>query len=128
MSHEAFTTIHRTIARARGEDHLSHAAGAGRVRSPLPPEGRRRLLRGAEVLEGTMGLRGRVPPHRRARGIGGLEIYPFIADWLRDELDGRHPRDLNKIVLVPQKRGMGPYEAPVESLNLPRRAVPKKDL
>lgn len=59
-------------------------------------------------------------------GIGGLDIYPFIADWLRDELDGRHPPDLNKIVLVPQKRGAGPYEAPVDSLNLPRRAGLKK--
>ncbi len=55
-------------------------------------------------------------------GIGGLEIYPFIADWLRDELDGRHPDDLDKTVLVSKKRGAGPYEVPVGSLNLPRRA------
>jgi dipeptidyl aminopeptidase/acylaminoacyl peptidase len=61
-------------------------------------------------------------------GIGRLEIYPFIADWLRDELDERHQRDLNKIVLVPQKRGTGPYEAPIKSLSLPHRAIPKKDL
>ena len=59
-------------------------------------------------------------------GIGGLEIYPFIADWLLDELDGRHPPGPNKMVLVPQKKGVGPYEAPVESLNLPRRAGLKK--
>jgi dipeptidyl aminopeptidase/acylaminoacyl peptidase len=54
-------------------------------------------------------------------GIGGLEIYPFIADWLRDELDGRHPTDLHKIVLVPQKGGAGPYETPIDTLDLPRR-------
>jgi hypothetical protein len=59
-------------------------------------------------------------------GIGGLEIYPFIADWLRDELDGRHPPDLNRTVLVPKKRGAGPYEAPVSSLSLPGRASLKK--
>lgn len=53
-------------------------------------------------------------------GIGGIEIYPYIADWLRDELDGKHPKDLNKTVLVKQKSGAGPYEAPTDSLNLPR--------
>jgi dipeptidyl aminopeptidase/acylaminoacyl peptidase len=59
-------------------------------------------------------------------GIGRLEIYPFIADWLRDELDGRHPANLNKTVLVPQKSGAGPYEAPTDSLNLPGRVGLKK--
>jgi dipeptidyl aminopeptidase/acylaminoacyl peptidase len=59
-------------------------------------------------------------------GIARLEIYPFIADWLRDEVDGRHPADLNKIILVPQKIGAGPYESPVDSLNLPGRAKSQK--
>jgi len=54
-------------------------------------------------------------------GIGGLEIYPFMADWLRDELDGKHPPNLNKIMLIPQKSGAGPYERPVDTLNLPRQ-------
>jgi len=54
-------------------------------------------------------------------GIAGLEIHPFMADWLRDALDGRLPADLNKIVLVRQKSGAGPYDPPVESLYLPGR-------
>jgi dipeptidyl aminopeptidase/acylaminoacyl peptidase len=53
-------------------------------------------------------------------GIGGIEIYPYIADWLRDELDGKHPKTLNKTILVKQKSGLGPYEAPTDSLNVPR--------
>jgi dipeptidyl aminopeptidase/acylaminoacyl peptidase len=55
-------------------------------------------------------------------GIGQLDIYPFMADWLRDALEGRHDSNLRKIVLVPQQKGAGPYEAPVDSLRLPRRA------
>jgi dipeptidyl aminopeptidase/acylaminoacyl peptidase len=53
-------------------------------------------------------------------GIGGIEIYPYIADWLRDDLDGKHPKDLNKTILVKQKSGAGPYDAPTNSLSLPR--------
>jgi dipeptidyl aminopeptidase/acylaminoacyl peptidase len=53
-------------------------------------------------------------------GIGGIEIYSYIADWLRDELDGKHPKDLNKTVLVKQKSGAGPYEVPTDSLSIPR--------
>lgn len=55
-------------------------------------------------------------------GIAGLNIYPFMADWLRDALDGKHPTDLRKIVLIHQDRGPGPYTAPVRSLYLPGRA------
>ena len=55
-------------------------------------------------------------------GIGQLDIYPFMADWLRDALEGRHDPNLNKIVLVPQQKGTGPYETPVDSIHIPRRA------
>ena len=54
-------------------------------------------------------------------GIAKLNIYSFMADWLRDSLDAKHPSDLNKIVLVQEKSGAGPYEVPVKSLNLPHR-------
>ena len=54
-------------------------------------------------------------------GIAKLNIYSFMADWFRGSLDDKHPSDLNKIVLVPEKSGAGPYEAPVKSLNLPHR-------
>lgn len=54
-------------------------------------------------------------------GIAGLELHFFLADWVRDALDGKLPANLNRIVLIPQKRGAGPYEAPAESLYLPGR-------
>jgi len=53
-------------------------------------------------------------------GIGGIEIYPYIADWIRDELDGKHPISLNRKVLVRQKSGSGPYDLPTETLHIPR--------
>jgi len=54
------------------------------------------------------------------QGIGGIEIYPYIADWLRDELDGKHTKTLDKTILVKQKSGLGPYEAPIDHLDIPR--------
>ena len=58
-------------------------------------------------------------------GIAGLEIYPFMADWVKDALDGKLPSDLRKIVLVPQKSGAGPYSPPrpLEDLLLPGRGA-----
>ena len=55
-------------------------------------------------------------------GIAGLEIYPFMADWVNDALENRLPSDLHKVVLIPQKSGAGPYSPPVEDLLLPGRA------
>jgi dipeptidyl aminopeptidase/acylaminoacyl peptidase len=57
-------------------------------------------------------------------GIAGLEIYPFLADWLRDALAGRFAANHRKIVLVPQKSGAGPYSAPVSSVYMPDREKP----
>jgi alpha-beta hydrolase superfamily lysophospholipase len=54
-------------------------------------------------------------------GIAGLEIYPFLADWLRDALSGRFPPDHRKIVLIPQRGAAGPYSAPVASVYVPDR-------
>jgi pimeloyl-ACP methyl ester carboxylesterase len=53
-------------------------------------------------------------------GIGGIEIYSYLADWLRDELNGKHPKGLNRTVLIRQKSGAGPYDFSIDSLNLPR--------
>ncbi len=53
-------------------------------------------------------------------GIGGIEIYPYIADWIKDELDGKHPKNLNRKVLIRQKSGSGPYDQPTDTLNIPR--------
>lgn len=54
-------------------------------------------------------------------GMGGLEIYPFLADWLADALAGRLPADLRKLVLVPQNTGAGPYSPEVRTVYLPGR-------
>ena len=54
-------------------------------------------------------------------GIARLEIYPYLADWLRDALGGRFARDHRKIVLVPQRSGAGPYSAAVPSVYVPDR-------
>ncbi len=54
-------------------------------------------------------------------GIGGLEIYPFLADWLRDALGGRIEPGHNKVVLVPQKSGLGPYGDAGRPLTIPGR-------
>jgi len=54
-------------------------------------------------------------------GIAGLEIYPFLADWLRDALAGRFARDHRKMVLVPQRSGAGPYSGAVPSVYVPDR-------
>ncbi|HET7036441.1 MAG TPA: alpha/beta fold hydrolase [Thermomicrobiaceae bacterium] len=54
-------------------------------------------------------------------GIADLEIFPFMADWVKDALEGKLPADLNKLVLIPQNHGAGPYTPPVPSLYLPGR-------
>ena len=54
-------------------------------------------------------------------GIAGLELHQFMGDWVKDALGGRLPADLDKVVLVPQKTGAGPYTAQVESIYLPGR-------
>jgi pimeloyl-ACP methyl ester carboxylesterase len=54
-------------------------------------------------------------------GIAGLDIHQFMADWVKDGLDGKLPSDLNIVRLIPQKSGAGPYSPHVESLYLPER-------
>jgi hypothetical protein len=54
-------------------------------------------------------------------GIAGLEVHPYMADWVRDALAGKHPADLNRIVVVKQKSGAGPYDDAVSSVYLPER-------
>lgn len=54
-------------------------------------------------------------------GIAELHVQTVMADWVKDALDGKLAKDLNKIVLIPQKTGAGVYEPPAESLYLPNR-------
>ena len=53
--------------------------------------------------------------------LGGLDIYPFLADWLWDALEGRFPEGHAKEILVRQD-GLGPYEEQVPGYWLPERA------
>lgn len=54
--------------------------------------------------------------------LGGLDIYPFLADWLRDALDGRFQAGHQKEILIRQD-GVGPYEEQVAGYWLPERAA-----
>lgn len=54
--------------------------------------------------------------------LGGLDIYPFLADWLRDALGGRFQAGHTKEVLIRQD-GVGPYEEQVAGYWLPERAA-----
>lgn len=53
--------------------------------------------------------------------LGGLDIYPFLADWLRDALDGKFQPGHTKELLIRQD-GLGPYEEQVPGYWLPERA------
>lgn len=41
--------------------------------------------------------------------LGGLSLYPFLADWLKTALEGRLPANLNRKVLIHPSYGAGPY-------------------
>jgi pimeloyl-ACP methyl ester carboxylesterase len=60
---------------------------------------------------------------RGLENFGGerVEFFGFLADWLRDALAGKKPADLNRVVLVRQKDGAGPYDPPTPGLLLPER-------
>jgi len=53
--------------------------------------------------------------------LAGLEVHPFVADWLRDALGGRKPRDLKREVILREKAGTGPYEQQLADYRLPGR-------
>jgi len=53
--------------------------------------------------------------------LGGMDAYPFMADWLADALSGRIASDHRRLVVLPQRDGAGPYQAPVDSPYIPDR-------
>ena len=60
------------------------------------------------------------PRHRP--NFGGLDFYGFLADWIRDALDGKIPDDHKKEILVPERSGPGPYvEQITGGFRLPER-------
>jgi len=53
--------------------------------------------------------------------LAGLDVHPFVADWLRDALGGKKPRDLKREVILREKAGSGPYEQQLVDYRLPGR-------
>jgi pimeloyl-ACP methyl ester carboxylesterase len=58
---------------------------------------------------------------RNTSNFGNADFYGFLADWLADALAGRKPADLDKVVIVGQKDGKGPYGEPARGVYLPQR-------
>lgn len=58
---------------------------------------------------------------RNTSNFGGIDYYPFLADWLRAAMDGKKPAGLDRKVLVRQGGGLGPYGPEVEHIDLPGR-------
>jgi dienelactone hydrolase len=61
---------------------------------------------------------------RPSRNLGGGNADTFIADWLKDALTDKLPKDLNRIRFVHDRTGQGPYSpeiAGVEDIFLSRR-------
>jgi hypothetical protein len=58
---------------------------------------------------------------RGTANFGHADFYGFLANWLRDALEGRMPRDLDRVVLEGQKDGPGPYGEAVRGVHLPER-------
>ncbi|HYU18812.1 MAG TPA: hypothetical protein VEQ11_08965, partial [Chloroflexota bacterium] len=53
---------------------------------------------------------------RPSRNFGGLLADGLVADWLEDALLDRKPKDLNRVVFVPDRNGQGPYSWPLSSV------------
>jgi hypothetical protein len=58
---------------------------------------------------------------RNTSNFGNADFYGFLADWLADALAGRKGADLDKVVIVGQKDGKGPYGEPASGVYLPQR-------
>ncbi|GIW08576.1 MAG: hypothetical protein KatS3mg060_3381 [Dehalococcoidia bacterium] len=60
------------------------------------------------------------PP--KIEGLGGLDVYYYLADWLRDALNGKHDQPgMSTIRIVPKKSGAGAYSPPARGVFLPER-------
>jgi len=53
---------------------------------------------------------------RPSRNLGGMLADGLVADWLEDALLDRKPKDLNRVVFVPDRSGQGPYSWPLSSV------------
>jgi pimeloyl-ACP methyl ester carboxylesterase len=53
--------------------------------------------------------------------LAGLDVHLCVADWLRDALSGKKPRNLKREVILREKTGSGPYEEQMVDYRLPGR-------
>ena len=53
---------------------------------------------------------------RPSRNFGGMVADNLVADWLKDALTDKKPRDLNKAVFVHDRTGSGPYSPQLDSV------------
>jgi len=53
---------------------------------------------------------------RPSRNFGGMLADPLVADWLKDALTDKKPRDLNKALFIHDRAGLGPYGAAMSKL------------
>jgi dienelactone hydrolase len=53
---------------------------------------------------------------RPSRNFGGMMADNLVADWLKDALTDRKPRDLNKVVFVHDRTGEGPYSRQIRGI------------
>jgi hypothetical protein len=58
---------------------------------------------------------------RNIPNLGGIDAYGYLADWLRDAVDGRKPAGLKREMLVRDKEGLGAYSAATPGIFLPER-------
>jgi pimeloyl-ACP methyl ester carboxylesterase len=58
---------------------------------------------------------------RGTSNFGMADFYGFLANWLNDALAGKVPADRDKVVIVGQKDGPGPYGKPAAGVYLPER-------
>jgi len=58
---------------------------------------------------------------RGTSNFGMADVYGYLADWLNDALAGKKPADLDRVVIVGQKEGPGPYAEPAKGVYLPDR-------
>ncbi|MCZ7573283.1 MAG: alpha/beta hydrolase [Ardenticatenaceae bacterium] len=58
---------------------------------------------------------------RGTENFGGIDFFGYLADWLRDALNGKKPKNLKKEILVQQKGGAGPYVEQASGIFLPER-------
>jgi pimeloyl-ACP methyl ester carboxylesterase len=54
----------------------------------------------------------------RVENFATVDIYMFLADWLRDALAGRMAPDMKRKMLIPDRSGHGPYSAQTDDFTL----------